>query len=437
MARMNEQGGVLAALREDRALRAVLLLCLTLRLLYSFAVFPIIGERLMWKGVDDKYDEIARNLLQGEGYVIRAGDAPNLITPPGYVYFLALLYRLTGAEVNEGVRVRILQPLLDTATCFLVFLLGALVFRRRGLAILAALGWALYPQAIVYTARVAPESLFILLLTGMMYTLARYRAAGRTADLVLCGLLWAAAALVKEKVILLPPLLILLALPGMGAGLRRRGARTLLLLLAMAAPLTPWLARQYAVTGMIVPITMRSGRALNQGMNESFAGADRWVEELPDRLKENERRERERAEAALGEEERLERARAGARDERGLIGKALARIAGDPGAFARAFLVKSAAFWYYGQPRVIWGNVAIQIPLLLLAIGGYVRGWRRYDLKPFLAVTVYFVVVHALTIVRMRYSLPIMPETMLVAVSLVLSLRGGREGPEATAPRRG
>jgi len=426
-----EGNGPVPALRRDRTLGAILLLCLLLRLLYGFLVFPAVGERLMWKGVDDNYDEIARNLLDGEGYVIRAGDGPNLVTPPGYVFFLAALYRIAGTEVNEGIRVRIVQPLLDTATCFLIFLIGLRIFRRRAPALLAAAAWALYPQALVYTARVAPESLFILLLTGMTAALLRFRAEGGARNLLLCGLLWAAAALVKEKVIFLPPLLVLLALPGMGAGWRRRAAGTTLLLAAMLLPLVPWLARQYGVSGMLVPITMRSGRALNQGMDESFSGADRAVEELPERWEEMDRRRRERGEGAHPED-----GRGAAREERGLVGKALARIAEDPGAYARAFLVKSAAFWYYGQPRVIAGNIAVQIPLLLLAAAGYVRGWRRHDLAPFLTLTVYFMIIHALTIVRMRYSLPVMPGTILVAAYFVLSLRRRRaEGAGASARR--
>lgn len=415
----------LGMVRRDRALRVTLAVCLLLRLAYAFLVFPAVGERLNWKGVDDGYDEIARNVLHGDGFVDRPGDAPNLVTPPGYVYFLTLLYRVAGEEVNEGVRVRLVQPLLDTLTCFLVFLLGVRVFGDRRVGLAGAAGWAVYPQMIVYGARVAPEALFILLLTAMMLALVRLLATGARADAILAGVLWALAALVKEKVVFLPAVLFFLVLRSRAYPRRRRLALILWMAIAMGAVTAPWIARGYVAAGTFVPITLRSGRALNQGMDESFTGADETLVDFFERHPD--RRSRDLPET---EEERRSRARSNARDENSLIGRAADRIASDPGAFARAFAVKLAAFWYYGQPKVIAGNLIVQLPLLLFAVVGYVRGWRRHDLAPFLSLTLYFLVIHALTIVRMRYSLPVMPETILVAASAWIALRA-RLAPSA------
>ncbi|MFH1679110.1 MAG: hypothetical protein ABIH26_00530, partial [Candidatus Eisenbacteria bacterium] len=61
------EGSAFPPIGRDRALLGVLLLCVLLRLVYAFAVFPVVGERLHWKGVDDGYDEIARNVLHGHG----------------------------------------------------------------------------------------------------------------------------------------------------------------------------------------------------------------------------------------------------------------------------------------------------------------------------------------------------------------------------------
>jgi hypothetical protein len=116
------------------------------------------------------------------------------------------------------------------------------------------------------------------------------------------------------------------------------------------------------------------------------------------------------------------------------VGKALARIAADPAGYAKAFAVKLGAFWYYGQPRVVAGNLAVQLPILLLAIAGYVRGWRKSDLLPFLSLSIYFLVIHSLTIVRMRYSIPIMPETILVAASFAAPILRRRRPPSPPGP---
>ncbi|MBM3320720.1 MAG: glycosyltransferase family 39 protein [Candidatus Eisenbacteria bacterium] len=405
------------SIARDRVLLGILLIAVLLRLVYAFAVFPAIGERLHWKGVDDGYDEIARHVLHGHGFVDRPGDIPNLVTPPGYVYFLAALYFVFGEEVNEGFRIRLVQPFLDGATALLIFLIGMRVFKNRRVALLGSLAWALYPQAIVYNARVAPEVLFVLLLTAMVLFLLRLRSEGRLGDAAAAGILFGLAVLVKEKVLFFPIVLAALVL-----GLRSLApARRVLLVLAMfaaaAAVTAPWIARGHRAAGTFVPITLRSGRALNQGMNESFAGADeslvRFFENQP---------ERRWRDLPADSKEREERARESAREENSLVGSALARIVSDPGAFARAFLVKLGAFWYFGQPKVLAGNLLVQVPILLLAIAGYARGWKRFDLLPFLLLTLYMWMIHALTIVRMRYSLPVMPETILVASFFAIRL---------------
>jgi 4-amino-4-deoxy-L-arabinose transferase-like glycosyltransferase len=262
----------------------------------------------------------------------------------------------------------------------------------------------------------------------MMYFFLRLRAEGRARDAIATGILWGLAVLVKEKLIFLPFVLVAFLVGARAVRRRSRLVLIFLLFVSMAAAIAPWVARGYVATGTFVPITLRSGRALNQGMNEDFSGAD---ESLVRRFESPQ--ERQRRELPTSEEERDERAKRGAREENALIGRAMARIASDPVAFIKAFLVKLGAFWYYGQPKVVIGNLLVQGPILLFALGGYFRGWRRLDLAPFLALSIYFVVIHALTIVRMRYSLPIMPETILVAAFFALSL-AGRLSPSLPGP---
>ncbi len=424
-ARPEEARTFFAPLRRDRALRWILLLSLLLRLAYSFLLFPVIGERLHWKGVDDGYDEIARNLLHQEGFVNRPGDLPNLVTPPGYPFFLYLLYQAVGEEVNEGPRIQIVHSLLDTLTCYLIYLLGLRLFRQRSVALLASFAWACYPQIIVYNARLAPEVLFICLVTTMMLLWVELLQRGRWRDALLVGVAWGLAVLVKEKLIFFPPLLLLLVLRRPWEW-RRRALLVAVALAAMLFTVLPWMVRGVQVTGGFVPITLRSGRALNQGMDESFTGADDVLVEFFQN-----RPEAERAEKRLPVEGSDEEVRESARSEKSLVRKALSRIAADPAAYLRAFVVKLGAFWYYGQPKVIAGNIVVQIPILLLAVAGYIRGWKRFPLAPFLVLTLYFLLLHALTIVRMRYSLPVMPENLLLAsFFLVDSVRRRRSAQE-------
>ncbi|MCK4680716.1 glycosyltransferase family 39 protein [bacterium] len=428
MTEVRHEGGIIALLRTDRALRWILVLCLVLRLAYCFFVFPVIADRLHWRGADDGYDEIARSLLHGDGYKVQADELPNLVTPPGYVAFLYLVYGATGEEVNEGIRIHLLHPVLDTLTCLLIYLMGLRVFRRRRVALLSALAWAVYPQMLVYSARLAPEVVFVLLFTGMVLALLRLLDEGHMRDAALVGLLWGLAVLTKEKLIFLPPIILLLTLRYTRGRAARRLALALVTCIVMAAVVAPWVARGYRVTGIFVPITLRSGRALKQGMDEDFSGADQALVEFFEGTPEE-----ETDGGGPGRHEREEDVRAVARGERAQIGTALSRILADPGAYVKAFFIKLGAYWYFGQPKVIVGNILIQIPILLLAIAGYIRGWRSYRLLPFLILTLYFMIIHALTIVRMRYSLPIMPEMILVAAYFVVAM-AERRRPAAASP---
>jgi len=356
-------------------------------------------------------------MLHGEGFVIDPASGPSFVTPPGYVFFLYLLYGLTGEEVNQGIRVQLVQPLLDAITCLLIYLLGVHVFRSKTVGLVAALGWALYPQIIVYSARVAPEVLFTMLLTAMVFALLLLLERGRIREAILLGILWGLAALVKEKIVILPPFLLLLVLLAANGSRGKRIVLVLVTALAMTLPVAPWLIRGYQSTGLLFPITLRSGRALNQGMNIDYTGAYQSTEDFFERQDEGNKKE-----LPDSEKERQLQTRSKAQNERAMIGKAIDRISANPVAFIKSFFVKLAAFWYFGQPKVIVGNILVQIPILLLAIAGYIRGWKRYNLTPFLLVTLYFVLIHAVTITSMRFSLPIMPETFLVAVSFITPL---------------
>lgn len=399
------------------AVRWALILAIAVRLLYCFAVYPKIAETLHWQGVDDGYDEIARHLHAGDGYVNKPGQVPNLLTPPGYVFFLYALYGVVGTEINEGPRVQIAHIALDCVTLLLITRLALLLFASPFLAGAAGFAWALYPQIVVYNARVAPEILFTLLTTATVFWWVRTVRKGSVREAILLGIFWGIAVLTKEKLVLLPAVIafsVLLQSPGT-FGVRAK--RAALVIVVMLITIAPWLARGYAVTGTFVPITMRSGRAIDQGLDENFAGADDQTVDFHTKQKFLPRNEQE---AGLSDEERAVRAAEGAQREKALIGESLARILEDPVTFVKAFFVKLGAFWYFGQPRVIIGNMIVQLPILLLAIPGYALAVRRYSVSPLLWTTLYFLFIHAVTIVRMRYSIPIMPETILLALFFLL-----------------
>ena len=146
--------------------RALFLLAfgLGLRLLFCFLVYPRVAERLHWWHVDDGHDLLAANLLEGNGFRFNDSVPPNLTNPPGYAFFLASIYRLTGIGLNEGWRIWIPQSLLDTATIALILLLSLRIFGSRRAALVTGAIYAVYPQMIAYCARPFGEVLATFLL---------------------------------------------------------------------------------------------------------------------------------------------------------------------------------------------------------------------------------------------------------------------------------
>jgi hypothetical protein len=130
----------------------------------------------------------------------------------------------------------------------------------------------------------------------------------------------------------------------------------------------------------------------------------------------------------LSVEEREEQIRSMSAREANRLTTTLDAIRHSPLTFLRRTAERAAAYWYWGQPRVILGNALINIPLVLLGIVGF---WfaRRTSYAAIAALLVlYMNAIHAMTVVRMRYSLPIMTLIMLLAALALLALWERRRG---------
>jgi hypothetical protein len=121
------------------------------------------------------YSQIARNLLDHRGYSGEEEEpyVPTYVRVPGYPLFLAGVYAFFGRDNNTAVR--IIQSILDTATCWLVALL-ALVWApvkwerekrcRAGLIALALA--ALCPFTAIYNTTILTETWATFLVTGFV-----------------------------------------------------------------------------------------------------------------------------------------------------------------------------------------------------------------------------------------------------------------------------
>lgn len=423
---------LIAFLKDERPLPTIVAVAFLIRIVYCFLVFPRVGDALNWRGVDDGYDELARSVLAGHGYTMAPGRPGNLLTPPGYAFFLSGLYAAFGVEMTEGPRLWIAQSALDALTCGILYACGALLLGSRRTGLVAASAWALYPQMAVYSARIAPEVLFTLLFVLLFAAWIALEKRGGAGRALLAGALWAALVLTKEKAILLPFLLVARLFWVRRPAAGRAARETAAFALAALVVLSPWLYRGYVLTGGLVPVTLRGGRALMEGTLKEWGGADTYMVDGFDR---NPPRPRAPGDTlpALPEPERDARTRLLRELESSRLANAVRKIAADPAAFARNALVRLAAFWYWGQPRVVVVNALINLPLLVLGALGLRAAWGTPPASVALLFIAYMNILHAITVVRMRYSLPVMPFVILFAAYAVTRRREAARGLAAAA----
>jgi 4-amino-4-deoxy-L-arabinose transferase-like glycosyltransferase len=120
------------------------------------------------------YAQIARNVLEQHVYshATEAPFDPSLIRLPGYPLFLAAIYAIFGHGDNTAVRV--VQALLDTASCALIALLALYwepeekLKRRSAIAALALA--AACPFSTIYVATILTETPTIFLAVAMCLT---------------------------------------------------------------------------------------------------------------------------------------------------------------------------------------------------------------------------------------------------------------------------
>jgi len=161
-------------------------------LLVAFGFRLFVALRLPNDTPDDGrvYAQIARNVLEHHVYSHeeQAPFVPSLIRLPGYPLFLSAIYSIAGHTNNTAVR--IVQAIIDTATCILVALVAfqwTADEKRKRISSLAAFTLAaLCPFTTIYVATILTEvpTSFLAVLLCLLATLA-FKSSSRRRSLIL------------------------------------------------------------------------------------------------------------------------------------------------------------------------------------------------------------------------------------------------------------
>jgi 4-amino-4-deoxy-L-arabinose transferase-like glycosyltransferase len=181
---------------------------------------------------------------------------------------LAVLYSITGYSFVAS---RLLMIVLGSLVPLVVFALTDSIFKRKA-AIIAGVIAAVYPSFILYSNRVMPEALLVLLVCLMVIFMVRFARGGKALDVCAAGLITGLACLCRPTALAFIPVGIIWILI-VGRADARRSLRAAALLVVFAAiVIAPWTYRNYSVHGEFVPVSTRGGMSLWLGNNDRATG---------------------------------------------------------------------------------------------------------------------------------------------------------------------
>ncbi|MCG3150282.1 MAG: hypothetical protein PCFJNLEI_03764 [Verrucomicrobiae bacterium] len=354
---------------------------LFLRLAFIFLGFPFLQERWQLREDGDGYRPIAETILTSRYSDVTRG--------PVYPFIVAAC---------PGVSLKVVQAVLDTAVC-------ALVFWLSGRRVWAAWLWAVYPFAIWRVAFVNKEIVLTFLLLAYVCVQVRAWRLDCWRERLTAGVLLGLVNLCKPMFLLWPVVLLVVA-----------PRRAWLTLVAMVVVLAPWTGRNWWVTGgEFLPVaTERGGVTTFIGNFQPTLGL--W--EGPNKPQ---------WQAAVEEINAVNAALAPVKLDRVFYRAAFEQVLANPVKALELAVRKCWRFWFLSaKQREQALSFAIQGGyLLLLGIGLY-RG-RPWDgvTRLGLGVIGYVLAVHAMSYADLRFSLIVMPVVCVLA---------GRKNSGAGAP---
>lgn len=336
------------------------------------------------------YDEIAANLLAGEGFVAREnwfGYDMRSWRAPLYPGFLAGIYGLFGFS---HVPVKIAQSLLGGGTAVLVYGIARAI--RPQAALVAGAAASLYLPLVASASEVMTETLFTFLLVLALYLSISTRPTPQDGGprLMTVGVALGLAALTRPVALVLWPVEMLHS-QFVGKG---RWRRCLWISLGVVATVAPWTARNFAVHSAFVPISTHGGFvfARSNGPSPDWKRADGW------------RIEKGTFERMPGEVER----------DRYWFAQGVQRVSGDPALYLRWVGERFLRFWYFFQPGY---NFSFMVVLPLFA-AGLLLFWRRHGFDLLAAVIAAFVFIFSTFLYgSARFRLPLEPLLILFAAA--------------------
>ncbi len=205
------------------------------------------------QGDTHQYLAIAQSLRQGNGYSLD-GSEPTASRMPLYPLFLSSVLSLPGSSVRT---VQILQILIDSVTCILIFLLARAALDRRT-GIVSGMIAALYVPLAARSLTVMTETLFAFFLAASVLIALGGRS--RNKIYVAAGLLMGLGSLVRPNGLIVSFFIVLWF--WYRSEWRKALHRSVFFMLGITVVLAPWVVRNAIVFHRFIPTCTISGITL-------------------------------------------------------------------------------------------------------------------------------------------------------------------------------
>jgi 4-amino-4-deoxy-L-arabinose transferase-like glycosyltransferase len=398
-----------------------------------FVGFPAVSSRMdhfyNQEEYVDGYDQLALNLMQGHGYRMYPDTAPTMSREPGYPVLLAGLFLLFGTGFTV---VKVTNFVFAFATAGLLIWLVRRVFHNHPLALIAPLLFLFHPGILVAESRGGTEIVFAFFLTLFLCALYRAMESNRYRDYVLAGLALGLTVLVRSVPMLFPFFLLayFAVMAPKGTKINAFG-RVAALMLAMLVTLSPWIIRNYQLSGKFIPTASVMGISAHAGQydNTHLGSDNNWA--AADRAGAAERKKialelgypfKDVTNAyyqdfySTGDEVKFSSA---------LMERVIAGYRKDPLLYAHVVGANLFNLWFRGKTQgSTLMNMVVQLPYLILAACGIIlclKNGRGKAIAPLGLFLLYSVGLYVAILAQARYSVPLMPFLSIFAGIAVLA----------------
>lgn len=259
---------------------------LTVALIIAFLFRLFIIFCLPVRKFDDtikRYHYTAINMLEGRGYShFNAPPYPlSFYKPPVYALFLLTIYKVCGVNLEI---VRIIQALLDSFACLILFFLLGIYFNQR----ISSFGlWlaAFCPITAVYTNLVNPESLALFFMVLSLFFISKAVILNKSYLFFCAGL---STILLGYLRLELFSFVIIFGTYLFVRQIKKDLKKLLFYILGVLVIMSPWVARNYYLTGKFIPLSAGGGMGFSvfygtfDYANRDVISLDKFYKDNPD-----------------------------------------------------------------------------------------------------------------------------------------------------------